>query len=345
MSLRARLYVPYRVGIAALELVGVTLITFLLSRASGNPLTLYIEATTPVSQYPIIIAEHHLNAPVYVQYYYYLIQLFHGDWGLSKVTGLTVTQSIGALLPWTLELVIAAAVVAFVVGIPLGLYLGWKGSGKTSGLIRLVSYATTSIPQLVFGVLLIFLFFYYPNVYGLPYLPSSGGISSAVAAAHPVATITGLPLLDSLITGNFAYFSNSLAHLIMPAITLSLFPMGYIINTVSAKTRALLGDDFILYLRSTGTPDREIVLKHLLRHNLAYLLTLAGLLVGTLMGSTVVVETIFGWPGLGQWAADSILTNDLAGTLGFTIVVAVAFIATSLIADLAYPVIDPRRAK
>ncbi|MCL5067280.1 MAG: ABC transporter permease [Thaumarchaeota archaeon] len=340
--MRLRYYIPVRVSVAVIELIGVTAIAFFLSRLSGNPLTLYIEATTPVSSYPLIIAQHHLNDPLYIQYFYYLSELFRGDLGLSRVTSLPVSQTISGLFPWTLELAVAAAFLTFAIGVPLGIIAGWKKESKLGAGINIFASFDTSVPQLIVGLVLIMALFYYPISHGLPYLPSSGGITSQVARLHPLHTITGIPLLDSLLTGNFAYFANSFSHLIMPAITLSLFPMGYLINTVRSSTVTILNEDFVTFLQSTGASWWTILFRHVLRNNLVYLVTIAGLLISSLIGGTVVVETIFGWPGLGLWAANSILSFDIAGVLGFTIVVALIFIVSNLVVDLLYPVIDPR---
>jgi peptide/nickel transport system permease protein len=189
---------------------------------------------------------------------------------------------------------------------------------------------------------MIILFYYYPSIHGLPSLPSSGGVGALIAANHPLHTVTGVPLLDALLTGNFAYFDSSFAHMIMPAVTLSIFPMGYIIATVKSNTIRILSEDNVFLLRASGMSWRRILFVHALKNNLVYLFTLAGLLFSSLLGTTVVVERIFGWPGLGSWAANSILSADVAGVLGFTTVVSLAFILTSLAIDLIYPLIDPR---
>ncbi|MDG6904957.1 MAG: ABC transporter permease [Nitrososphaerota archaeon] len=322
--------------------MGVTVITFVLSRLSGNPLTLYISTDTPTSLYPIIEKQYHLNDPLYIQYFYYLSGLLHGDMGISKATGLPVTQSIGIFLPWTLEIVIAAIILFLAIGVPLGMIAGLRQGGKIDAIVRGLSSFGVAFPALIFGLILIFLFFFYPTINHFPALPSSGGISPDVAAACPLHTITGLPLLDSLLTGNFCYFSDNLAHLIMPAVTLALYPTGYVMKTVRARTISVLSEDYIFYLRSAGVSERRIVFTHLLKSNTVFLLTIVGLIGSTLLGATVVIETIFTWPGLGAWAVKSIITLDVSGVLGFTLVVGSAFIVSNLLVDIGYALIDPR---
>jgi peptide/nickel transport system permease protein len=340
--MRGSFYLSYRAVIAAIEMLGVTVIVFVLSRLSGNPLTLYIDPTTPTSMYQIIAHQYHLDDPLYIQYFYYLNGLLHGNLGISKATSLPVTQSIGIFLPWTVELVVAVIILFLVIGVPLGMIAGLRQGGKVDRAVRAFASFANSIPAIIFGLVLIILLFYEASTHGLPSLPSAGGITQAVASRCPLHTITGIPLVDSLITGNFCYFSNNLAHLVMPAATLALGPTGYVIKTVRARTISTLSEDYIFFLRSAGVSERRILFTHLLKSNMVYLLTIVGLLGSSLIGGTVVVETIFSWPGMGGWAVRSILTLDVAGVLGFTIVVAGAFIVTNLLVDIGYTFIDPR---
>ncbi|MDG6994894.1 MAG: ABC transporter permease [Nitrososphaerota archaeon] len=335
-------YVGLRALIAVGQLVVITAITFVLSRLSGNPIAMYIEPEMPISAYPLIEKEYHLTGPLYSQYFYYLGRIFSGNLGISRSTGLPVTKTIEMLFPWTLELAVGALLLSFLVGVPVGIYSAWKKSSIFDSASNVFASFGTAIPQLVIGLLLIILLYFIPVTHGLPGLPSSGGVSAEIARNYPLHSITGIPLLDSLLTGNYQYFSSSFAHIIMPVITLSLFPMGFIINTVRSHTSEILNEDFVLYLRSAGLSARRILFRHILKHNLVYLITIAALLLSTLIGGTVVVETIFGWPGLGLWAAQSIYSLDVAGILGFTIVVSLAFIIANLCADIVYPLVDPR---
>lgn len=340
--MRTSVYLSYRVVLAAIELLGVALITFILSRISGNPLTLYIDTSTPISMYPIIEKQYHLTDPLYVQFFYYLSGLLHGNFGLSKATGLPVLTTVGIFLPWTVELVVASVIIFLVIGVPLGMLSGLKQGGKLDAVVRAFSSYNVAVPAIISGLLFILAFFYYPITHGLPSLPSSGGITDSIASLHPLHTITGIPLLDAVLTGNWAYATDNFAHLLMPAFTLSLYPIGFVTKTVRARTITLLSEDYILFLRSAGVSERRIVFTHLLKNNMVYLLTVVGLIASSLLGATVVVETIFNWPGLGAWAVKSILTLDVAGVLGFTFVVALAFIISNLVVDIAYAIIDPR---
>lgn len=335
-------YIGIRGLIAVGQIIAVTAITFVLSRLSGNPVAMYIEPEMPLSAYQLIERTHHLTGPLYSQYLYYLDGVFTGDLGISKTTGLPVTRTIEILFPWTLELALGAVILSFMIGVPVGIYAAWKKKGLFNSGSNIFASLATAIPQLVIGLVLLIVLFFLPITHGLPSLPSSGGVGVVIAREHPLTTVTGIPLLDALITGNFAYFSSSFLHIIMPTITLSLFPMGFLINTVRSHTSEILNEDFILYLKSAGVSTRSILFKHVLKHNLVYLVTVAALLLSTLIGGTVVVETIFGWPGLGQWAAQSIYNLDVAGILGFTVVVSLTFIITNLFADIIYPIVDPR---
>ena len=159
---------------------------------------------------------------------------------------------------------------------------------------------------------------------------------------HPLHSITGLYLLDSLVGGNVAVFIDAFSHLVLPAVTLSFFPMGLIARTVRASTLDVLSQDHVVFALSKGLKRRDLVSRHVLRNSLISVLAVLGLVVGTLLGGSVLVETVFEWPGMGQWAASSISWNDTAGIMGFTIVVAFLFVTVNLTVDISYHFLDPR---
>ena len=336
-------YVLRRLALAILVLFGVTLITFYLSRGVPgiSPLTPYITPQTPTSLYPAIIREHGLDQPVYLQYFYYIRDLLSGDWGYSRAVGLPVTQAIVEFFPATLELAIAALVIAVAFGFAFGILSALKNKRWPDYAGRVVSIESVSLPPFWLGLVLSIAAFDVGQA-GFPTLPLGGRVDPTLLTTHPLSTITGMYTLDSLLTGNLPVFASSFLHLILPALTLSVFPMGLIARTVRASMLDVLSQDHVVFALSKGLGRWTLIYRHVVRNSLISVLTILGLVVATLFSGSVLVETVFAWPGLGQWAASSISWNDTAGIMGFTISVAAIFVLINLVVDVAYQFIDPR---
>lgn len=319
------------------------MLTFFLMRGLPgiNPIIPYVTPQTPLDQYPIIAKEHGLDLPVYLQYFYYMRDLLTGNWGYSKSVGLPVVRAIAAFFPATLELVLAAMLIAVVAGFGLGLVSALENRRWPDYLSRIFSIQIVSMPPFWLGILFS-LVAYYVGQAGLPTLPLDGIISQSVLTLHPLQQITGMYLLDSLLTGNWAVFFDAFSHLILPSLALSLFPMGLIARTVRASVLDVLTQDHVVFALSKGLSTRRLIYRHIVRNSLISVLTILGLVVATLLGGSVLVESVFAWPGMGQWAANSITWDDTAGIMGFTIVVASAFVFINLAVDVAYMFIDPR---
>ncbi len=336
-------YILRRIGIAILVLFGVTLLTFYLSRGvpGVNPITAYVTPTTPISLYPQIARENGLDLPVYLQYFFYMKDLLVGNWGYSRSIGLPVTIAIENFFPATLELTIVAMIIAVVIGFALGLVSALNNGKWSDFLSRGISIESVSLPPFWIGIVFSLLFFFIGQ-YGLPTLPLDGRISQTLLLQNPVQPITGMFLIDSLLRGNIPFFVNALLHIILPALTLSLFPMGLIARTVRASVLDVLSQDHIVFALSKGLSRRTLITRHVIKNSLIAVLTILGLIFAVLLSGSVLVETVFAWPGMGQWAATSITSNDTAGIMGFTIVSASIFVFINLVVDIAYIFIDPR---
>jgi peptide/nickel transport system permease protein len=336
-------YIIRRIGIAVLVLLGVTVLTFYLIRGLPgiNPIVAYVTPTTPLNQYPIIAKEQGFDNPLYIQYFIYMKDLLTGNWGYSRSVDLPVTQAIESFFPATLELTLAALVLALAGGFGLGLISALRNRKWSDYVSRVISIESVSLPPFWLGIIFSLAAFYVGQS-GLPTLPLDGRVSQLVLIQHPLTYITGLYLLDSLLTGNWPIFENAFLHLILPALTLSLFPMGLIARTIRASVLDVLSQDHVVFALSKGLSRRRLVWRHVIRNSLIAVLTILGLVVASLLGGSVLVESVFAWPGMGQWAANSITSNDTAGIMGFTILTAAAFVFINLTVDLAYLFIDPR---
>jgi ABC-type dipeptide/oligopeptide/nickel transport system permease component len=337
-------YLARRLASLVLIIFGVTLLTFILTHAipGVDPLTAYITQATPISQYPAIERQYGLNRPLYEQYFYYLWGLIHGDWGYSATAAMPVTQAIESFFPATFELTVVALVISTILGIVLGVVSALESNKAADHVSRLFSISTISIPSFWLGLFFQFLFFLQFKTHGLPYLPSTGRVDPEIAATHPLHQITGLYLLDSLATGNWPFFDSALAHIILPALTLALVTTGIKARVVRASVLEVLKSELVTAALARGVPQRVVIFRHVLKNSLIPIISVVGLSFGYLLTGAVLVETVFSWNGMGQWAANAILNNDSAAVVGFALFSSIIFVAVNLIADFAYAFVDPR---
>jgi ABC-type dipeptide/oligopeptide/nickel transport system permease component len=327
-----------------LVLFGVSVITFYLSHGipGVSPIAAYVTLNTPPSQFPQIIAEYHLNQPLYVQYLYYLSGIFHGDLGISRTVNLPAATAIADFLPATVELAFAAIMLSTIIGIPLGIYAAVKANKLPDRLTRVFTIFAFSSPTFWIGLMFQILFFYYFKVWGFPYLPSSGRVTQLVALEHPISRITGFFLIDSLVEGNWPFFWSALSHIILPAVTLSLSLIGYISRIVRVSMLDVLEQPYIILARSKGLSEWVVLFKHALRNALLPTLTVIGLATAVLFSGSILVETVYAWPGMGHWLSQAIGSNDSAAIMSFTLVAATMFVSINFVVDILYTVVDPR---
>lgn len=338
-------YVGRRLLLSIAVLLGVTLLTFGLTRGVGDidPIVLYISLDTPPERFDEIRERHGLNEPLHIQYGVYLRDLVEGDLGYSRTSSAPVTTSLVEFLPATLELALVAFVLAAGIGVPVGVWAAYREHRLPDNLARTGGLLAVSTPSFWFGLMTQIVFFFWLQQRGLPYLPSGGRISTATALeATRLGDITGLLLIDSLVIGRLDLFVGSISHLVLPAVTLALFPMGLIFSVTRANTLTVLRREYIEFARSKGIRGWRFTRRHVLKNALIPVVTTLGFVFGRLAGGSVIVETVFSWPGMGRWAARSILNQDIASVMGFTIVVSAAFVFVNLVVDVIYAYLDPR---
>jgi peptide/nickel transport system permease protein len=218
--------------------------------------------------------------------------------------------------------------------IPLGSIAGMTTSPKVDAFIRITSLAAYSLPTFWLGLVLQIQF--YAN---LRILPAIGRISPIV---DPPAPITGLYLIDSLVTGNMPAFISTLKHLLLPALTIALAQAGLMVRLLRVSVLDVKMKAYVTTARAKGLGARRIYLRHVFRNAMLPVLTMAGIQLGWLLNGTVVVESIFGWPGLGRYAVDSILNFDYSPIMAVALIATMVFVLLNLFVDLLYTVVDPR---
>jgi ABC-type dipeptide/oligopeptide/nickel transport system permease component len=253
-----------------------------------------------------------------------------------------VLQALASRFPATIELSIGGIIWALVVGIPFGIISALRNNKLPDHVSRLVALTGVSTPVFWLGLLLQLLFFYYFHVLGLPNLPSNGRLDTTLSVVHPVTQITGLMILDSLITGNFIVTEDALAHLILPSFALGFVSLGVIMRIMRSSMLEVLRQDYIILARSKGLSERVVIYRHALKNALIPTVTVTGLAMAALLGGAPLTETVFGWPGMGRLAVEAIGRNDAPLIMGFTLITALILVFVNLAVDLLYAYLDPR---
>ena len=318
-----------------LQLLGVVTITFFLVRLiPGNP----AQALAGVGASPTSVAaiekQLGLDQPMPVQYVIYLRNLLRGEFGDSIFTGQPVREDLAQRIPATLELVTVSMLIAVIVGIPLGVYVALKKTGVLNRIMFGYGMLTGAVPDFWLGLIFVFVFFFL-----LRWAPPPMGRLGALGI--PPDKITGSYLVDSILMGDVQTLRLTLAHMILPVLTLVLIYMGNIVKMARSSMTEVMQSDFIDYARACGLP-RGVVVRYALRNAMAPVATVIAFTYGFLLGGAVLVEAIFSWGGLGQYAVQSIVNSDYAPVTGFVLVVALFMSTMYLLLDLIYALLDPR---
>lgn len=324
-----------RLSLLILVLFGVTLITFAMSHViPGDPARMMVGQRASEETLQKVREDLGLDQPVWAQYLLYIRGLLSGDLGTSIRTQQPVISDLAAFFPATLELALYAFIIALLIGIPLGVISAVKQNTILDHIGRVFSIGGVSIPVFWSGIVAIIIFYAQ-----LGWLPASGRLSIGLEINR---TITGLYTIDSLLTGNWKIFKDSLWHLILPAITLSYVQLATITRQVRASMLEVLNQEYIRTARANGIEEWYLIIFYGLRNALKPTVTVVGLSFGSLLGGAVVTETIFAWPGMGKYVVDSIAFLDFPSIMGFTLIIAIGYVIINLIVDLLYMVLDPQ---
>ncbi len=316
-------------------LFGVSLLTFALSRiVPGDPARLAAGAQATPEMYEQIRREFGLDQPLPVQYWNYLTGMLQGDWGNSILSRRPVAEDLASFWPATFELVLVAMTIAVLVGVPLGVLAAVRADRPVDQASRVVALLGVSVPAFWLAVLLQLFF-----ALRLGWLPVSGRLPTSVS---PPPNLTGLYLFDSAAAGQWDTFGAALRQIILPAVTLSFPALATIMRFTRASLLETLGQDYVRTARAKGAGERRVVVRHALRNALIPTITMIGLSFGWSMGSSVLVETVFDWPGIGLYATKSALTLDFMPIMGIALLYGVVFSLINIVVDLTYGVLDPR---
>ncbi len=315
-------------------LLGVSAIVFVMVRAiPGDPAQILLgQAATP-GQVADVRARLGLDQPLPTQYLLFLRDALTGDLGDSLVLGQPVTTVLLERFPATLELTLAALLIAVAIGVPVGVIAAVRQNSLVDKITSVVALAGVSMPVFWLALVLVVVFTVQVN-----WLPFPGRVGGDVG----FTSYTGLYLLDTLITLNFVAFWDVLKHLILPAIALGTIPMAVITRMTRSSMLEVMGEDYVRTARAKGVVPWRVVFRHALRNAMLPTITVIGLQFGLLMGGAILTELIFGWPGVGQIAIESVSRRDYAMIQGVVLYGAAFFVLVNLLVDVLYAVLDPR---
>lgn len=320
------------------NLLGVIVITFLLTRAlPGDPAAYFAGQAASDEAIAQIRAKLGLDRPLPEQFLAYIADLARGELGQSLSTGQSVSAEIASRLPASVELTLVALVLAVAVSLPLGVAAAVRQGSWIDQAARLVTTAGVSLPVFFTGLLLTWLFYFV-----LGWAPSPIGRLDPSYAAP--ATVTGFYLVDALLERDLELWWACAKQLALPAVTMALFVLAPITRMTRASMLAVLSSDFVRTARALGLRSPTVLVRYALRNALLPVVTTLGMVFSFLLGSNVLVEKVFAWPGIGSFAIESLTASDYAPVQGFVLTMGVLYVVLNLLIDLAYLLIDPRVA-
>jgi dipeptide transport system permease protein len=324
-----------RLALVIPTFIGVTLLAFsLIHLVPGDPVeTMSGERGMDPERHVRLLHDLGLDRPLYVQYFDYLGQVLRGDFGISITTQQPVIDEFATLFPATIELSFCALLFATVIGLAVGIVAALKRNTVADYAVMGISLTGYSMPIFWWGLLLILFF-----SVNLGWTPVSGRIS--VEYYFPMST--GFMLLDALRSGQEGAFRSALSHLVLPSIALGTIPLATTARMTRSAMLEVLREDYVRTARAKGLPYWQVVVVHALRNALIPVITVVGLQVGTLLSGAILTETIFSWPGIGNWLIHGVLSRDYPVVQGGILLIATIVIAVNLLVDTLYGVINPR---
>ncbi len=331
-------YVAQRVVLMAGILLGVLVVTFALSRVlPGSPVEMMLGHRPTQEQIDAARSQRGLDRPVHEQFILYLGDILQGDFGVSLRTGQPVLADILERMTATFELTTLAVILVILAGIPLGVFSAVHQNALLDHAARCFSVAGMALPLFLIAMLLQMAFYG-----GLSWFPLQGRMNSEVLLDYPFERITGLYLVDTLLSGQWIAFKSAVHHLVLPVLSLSIASLAVITRITRNTMIEALGQDFIRTAMAYGLPKRAVYFRYALKATLIPMLTVIGLTYGFMLGGSIVIEYIFDWPGLGGYVVSAILKNDFPAVMGVTLFLATMYLTINLVIDLLYFVVDPR---
>jgi peptide/nickel transport system permease protein len=325
-----------RLLMAVPSLVGVVIVTFLLTRAlPGDPAAYFAGPAATKEAIEQIRVSLGLDKPLIIQFGRYLGDLARGDLGNSLTTGQPVGKEIRERLPASAELTLLGLILSISIAVPLGILAATRPGSLIDHACRVLATAGVSLPVFFTGLILVYVFYYL-----LGWAPAPLGRLDVFYSPPP--QVTGFYLIDSAIAGDGELFLASLKQLILPAATLGIFSLAPIARMTRASMLAVLASDFVRTARASGLAPYTVIVTYAFRNAMIPVVTTLGMVFSFLLGANVLVEKVFAWPGIGSFAVEALIASDFAPVQGFVLTMAVMYVALNLMIDILYGLIDPR---
>jgi len=327
------LFVMRRLFYLIFVVISISIVIFLLVRViPGDPVRLALGQAASKETIEQMRKELGMDKPLLIQYKRFVENIFKGKLGISLKTRKDVSQDLKPKIPATLELIFVAFVIAIVIGTPLGIISAVRQNRTIDYLSRLFALTGVSFPEFWMGIMFQIIF-----AYSLGLLPLIGRISG-----NPPQLITGFYIIDSILTGNFTALKDTLVHLVLPALTLSLSPMAQVCRLSRANMIEELRKDYTIVSRTLGLPEWLNLGKYMLKKAFTATLTIIGFAMGVTLGGAFVVETVFAWPGMARYGANAIIAKDYNAIVAVVVIICICFSLINFVVDLLSRYLDPR---
>ena len=337
------LYIVRRLLTLPLVLLAVTLMIFAMTQALSPYQRAVTYASNPLKlrdgDLETIIKQYGLDDPIHVQYFRWINNVAHGNLGWSETASMPVTEAFAKYLPATLELALFTLFVEVALAVWLGVVAATHQNRFIDHVLRILGIAGWSLPTYVVAIALLGILF---GMFGL-FPPGRLGLeASAVVNSVEFVRYTGMNIIDSILNGNAMVLGDALKHLFLPLLTISLVGGALILRVMRSSMLETLKTDYITTARSKGLTEKRVIRKHAFRNALISVMTIFGMTLASILGGSVVVETVFDYRGLGQWVATAATQLDFATIVGFCLFSGAIMVLANLLVDIMYAVIDPR---
>jgi len=336
LSMPALILTLKTIGSILITMLGLAFVTFIIGRVMPiDPVLAIVGEQASKSTYDDAYAAMGLDKPIIYQFFIYIWDVLHGDFGMSLLNGRPVVEDIRRVFPATLELATLGTIVGVTLGVPLGVVAAVNRDTWIDQTARVVALVGYSMPIFWLGLMGLLVFY---GILGWVGGPGRVGIFYI----DEVPTITGMILIDSIIDGNWTVFKDALSHIVLPASILAYYSMAYVSRMTRSFMLEQLSAEYITTARVKGLPERTVVWRHAFGNIKVQLVTVIALSYANLLEGSVLTEIIFSWPGIGQYITTALLSADMNAVLGGTIVVGLIFVLLNIFSDLLYRVFDPR---
>lgn len=320
----------------ALTFLGLLAITFTIGRVVPiDPVLAVVGDRASVDTYNAVRAQMGLDDPLLIQFARYVGQILSGDLGMSVSSGRPVAEDLARVFPATLEMATLGIIIGVVLGVPMGVWAAARQGTWVDQVIRVIGLAGYAVPAFWLG--LVGLVVFYAN---LRWVGGPGRIDFILDGMVPART--GLLLIDSILDGNWEAFASAFSHIVLPATILGFFALAYIARMTRSFMLEQLSQEYITTARVKGVPQRLILWRHAFRAIRVQLITVIGLSYAGLLEGSVMIETVFSWPGIGNYLTSALLNADMNAVLGATLVIGAVFVAINKGSDALYSILDPR---